>query len=147
MSKRIFVTGATGFIGIPVVKELIAAGHKVLGMARSDEGTRSLAATGADVQRGSLDDLDSLRKGATAADAVIHLAFVHDFSKFVENCQIDKRAIETLGSVLAGSDCPLIVTSGVAGLAGPGRDRRYGRAAGFPVPPRFRTNGARIEGR
>jgi len=121
MSKRIFVTGATGFIGIPVVKELIAAGHKVLGMARSDEGARSLAAIGADVQRGSLEDLDSLRRGATAADAVIHLAFIHDFSKFVENCKIDKRAIETLGSVLAGSDRPFIVTSGVAGLAGPGQ--------------------------
>lgn len=133
MSKRIFVTGATGFIGIPVVKELIAAGNKVLGMARSDEGARSLAAIGAEVQRGSLDDLDSLRKGATAADAVIHLAFVHDFSKFVENCQIDKRAIETLGSVLAGSDRPLIVTSGVAGLAGPGRVA----TEDMDVPPDF----------
>ena len=121
MSKRIFVTGATGFIGIPVVKELMAAGHKVLGMARSDEGARSLAATGAEVQRGSLDELDSLRKGASDADAVIHLAFIHDFSKFVENCQKDKRAIETLGAVLAGSDRPLIVTSGLAGLAGPGQ--------------------------
>ena len=118
---RVFVTGATGFIGIPVVKELIAAGHKVLGMARSDEGAKSLKAIGADVQRGSLDDLDSLRKGATAADAVIHLAFIHDFSKYVENCQIDKRAIETVGSVIAGSDRPLIVTSVVAGLAGQGQ--------------------------
>ena len=121
MSMRVFVTGATGFIGIPVVKELIDAGHKVLGMARSDEGARSLAAIGADVQRGSIEDLDSLRKGATVADAVIHLAFNHDFSKLAENCKIDKRAIETLGSVLAGSDRPLIVTAGTAGLAAPGQ--------------------------
>ncbi|MCF3945140.1 SDR family oxidoreductase [Acidiphilium sp. AL] len=118
---RVFVTGATGFIGIPTVKELIAAGHKVLGMARSEEGEKSLAAIGADVLRGSLEDLDSLRQGASASDAVIHLAFIHDWSKFAENCEIDRRAIKALGSVLAGSASPLIVTGGLAGLAGPGQ--------------------------
>lgn len=118
---RVFVTGATGFIGIPTVKELIAAGHKVLGMARSEEGEKSLAAIGADVLRGSLEDLDSLRQGASASDAVIHLAFIHDWSKFAENCEIDRRAIKALGSVLAGSARPLIVTGGLAGLAGPGQ--------------------------
>jgi nucleoside-diphosphate-sugar epimerase len=114
---RIFVTGATGFIGVPVVKELIAAGHKVLGMARSDEGAKSLKAIGADVHHGSLEDLESLKNGAAAADAVIHLAFIHDFSTFQENCERDKRAIETLGSVFAGSKRPLIVTAGTGGLA------------------------------
>jgi nucleoside-diphosphate-sugar epimerase len=118
---RIFITGATGFIGIPVVKELIAAGHKVLGMARSDEGAKSLDWIGADVHRGSIEDLESLKNGATAADAVIHLAFIHDFSKFGENCEKDQRAIEAVGSVLAGSKRPLIVTAGTGGLAAPGQ--------------------------
>jgi nucleoside-diphosphate-sugar epimerase len=118
---RVFVTGATGFVGSHVVKKLIAAGHKVLGLARSEAGAQALAATGADVERGVLEDVSSLRSGAEASEAVVHLAFIHDFSKFQENCEIDKHAIEALGSVLAGSDRPLIVASGTAGLAAPGQ--------------------------
>lgn len=135
---RVFVTGATGFVGSAVVKELIEAGHQVLGLCRSDEKAAALAEAGAGVHRGSLDDLDNVKAGAVRSDGVIHLAFKHDFARFAANCEDDRRVIKALGSVLVGSDRPLIVTSGT-GLANtvPGQPAREDNAiVGADVFPR-----------
>ena len=113
---RVFVTGATGYIGTAVVQELLGAGHQVLGLSRSDKGDQALTAAGAEVHRGALDDLDSLRRGAAAADGVIHLAFIHDFSQYQAAGETDRRAIEAMGEALAGSGKPLVVTAGLAGF-------------------------------
>ena len=114
---RVFVTGASGWIGSATVAELLAAGHQVLGLARSDAAAATITAAGADVHRGGLDDLESLRTGAESSDGVVHLAYVHDFSRMEDAARTDLAAVETIGDVLAGTDRPFLIASGVLGLA------------------------------
>ena len=127
---RVFVTGATGFVGSAVVQELLGAGHQVLGLARSEASAQALASTGAEVLRGTLDDLATLHRGAAAADGVIHTAYVHDFAAYAAAGETDKRAIDALGAALRGTDRPLLVTSGLAGL---GRNGQPGTEADTPA--------------
>ena len=131
---RIFLTGATGFIGSAIVSELINAGHQVLGLTRSEAGAQSLIAAGVEVHRGDLEDLDSLRRGAELSDGVIHTAFNHDFSKFAANCEADRRVIEVMGSVLAGSGHPFVITSGTGMARTPGRPSTEDDAPNSPIP-------------
>jgi nucleoside-diphosphate-sugar epimerase len=133
---KVFVTGATGFVGSAVVKELMAAGHRVRGLARSDAAAEALTAAGVEVHRGSIDDLDSLRSGVVGTDGVIHTAFNHDFSTYVANCEADRRIVGTLGASLAGSGRPMVVTTGMTLLAtgrlGTEEDAAFSSAAGVP---------------
>lgn len=111
---KVFVTGATGFVGTAVVQELLANGHEVLGLARSEESANKLIAAGAEAYRGDLNDFESLKSGAKASDAVIHLGFVHDFTRFAEMCELDGKVIKTIGEALLGTEKPFLITSGTA---------------------------------
>jgi len=133
---RVFVTGASGWIGSAVVPELIGAGHQVLGLARSDSSAAAIAATGAEVLRGDLDDLDTLRAGATSSDGVIHLAFIHDFTQMEASEQADAHAIETMGAALEGSGKPLVIASGTPALPGSVATERDEAAPGGPMAGR-----------
>ena len=142
---RVFVTGASGWIGSAVVPELIGAGHDVLGLARSDSSAATVAAAGAEVLRGDLDDLDTLRAGAAGSDGVIHLAFIHDFSQFEMSVTADRRAIETMGAALEGSGKPLVIASGTAAVPGRVATERDEAAPGSPAAGRFANAQAAID--
>jgi nucleoside-diphosphate-sugar epimerase len=136
---RVFVTGASGWIGSAVVPELLGAGHQVLGLARSDDSAAAIAAAGAGVLRGDLDDLDTLRAGAAGSDGVIHLAFIHDFTDIEASVTADRRAIETMGGALEGSGKSLVIASGTPALPGRVATERDDPAPGSPVAGRFVT--------
>lgn len=130
---RVFVTGASGFIGSAIVQELLQAGHQVTGLARSEASAAALVSAGADVLEGNLEDPDSLKKGAAAADGVIHAAFIHDFSRYLAAAETDRKAIEAIGSVLQGTDRPLVVTAGILGVRNDGQlITEQDPAPGFP---------------
>ena len=133
---RVFVTGASGFVGSAVVKELLGAGHEVVGLARSAASADALKAAGADVHLGSLDDPEGLAKAAAAADGVIHLAFKHDFSQFAANCEADRVAVEAMGGALVGSGKPFVITSGtlMVSFVAPGElgTEEFAPPAGIP---------------
>ncbi len=145
-NMRVFVTGATGFVGSAVVRELIAAGHQVVGLARSDKSAASLTAAGAEVQRGSLDDLNSLKEGAAAADGVIHLAFKHDFADFAAAAEADSKAIEAIGAALEGTGKPFVATSGTLMLT-PGRLGTEEEASTQSTPRRSEEAALALAGR
>lgn len=129
---RVFVTGATGFVGSAVTEELLREGHQVMGLARSDASAKWLEEAGAEVLRGDLEDLDTLRRGALEADAVAHLGFIHDFTRFKEVCEVEGRALEAMGAALEGTDKPFVITSGTL-LVAPGRVGTEDDAAGLTV--------------
>jgi len=133
---RVFVTGASGWIGSAVVPELLGAGHQVLGLARSDDSAEAIAAAGAEVLRGDLADLDTLRAGAASSDGAIHLAFIHDFSDFEASVTADRRAIETIGAALEGSGKPLVIASGTPAVPGHVATERDESSPGSPVAGR-----------
>lgn len=139
---RVFVTGASGFVGSAIVLELLQAGHKVLGMVRSENAAEALVKAGAEAHFGNLDDLESIKKGAAQCDAVIHTAFNHDFSRYKENCENDRQVILALGSALAGSNRPLVVTSGVGILRKEGQFTENDTHPGSEVSPRAATEEA-----
>jgi nucleoside-diphosphate-sugar epimerase len=137
---RFFVTGASGWIGSAVVPELVGVGHDVVGLARSDAAAAAVSANGAEVLRGSLEDLDSLYAGAAKSDGVIHLGFIHDFTQYEHSVQVDLRAIETIGEALEGSDRPLLIASGVLAMSqGPPATERDAPDPGSPRAPAARN--------
>jgi nucleoside-diphosphate-sugar epimerase len=141
---RVFVTGASGWIGSAVVPELLGAGHQVLGLARSDDSAASIAAAGAEVLRGDLDDLDALRAGAAGSDGVIHLAFIHDFTDIAASVTADRRAIETMGGAVEGSGKPLVIASGTPAVPGHVATERDESVPGSPAAGRMANASAAL---